>query len=134
MHLRNIIGDQSPARCNPIHHSPLSSVLQAVLPSAHCELIHPTTGQLLQKDTVKDSIKRLTMDTWTCEHSFDAADPSQFQCPQMKNHCSHTCLHPFLLPLTAQSIFPSAAFMTPLPQMPEEYNFSEEMFSLEIYF
>lgn len=57
---RNTAGDQSPGRCGPIHYSPLDSALQPGLHPAHCELAHPTGGQLVHKDAVRYSIKSLT--------------------------------------------------------------------------
>ncbi|KAK4806162.1 hypothetical protein QYF61_001085 [Mycteria americana] len=43
------------------HRGPeLHTVLKPVLHPAHCEPAHPTVGQLVQKDAVRDSIKSLT--------------------------------------------------------------------------
>ena len=58
--LGNTTGDRLLAKCSPIHYNPLSFALQPVLHPAHHKPTHPTVGQLVQKDAVRDSIKTLT--------------------------------------------------------------------------
>lgn len=43
--------------CHAIHYNPFSSALHPVLHQEQRELTHPTAGQLIHRDAVRDSIK-----------------------------------------------------------------------------
>lgn len=58
--LRNTPDDQSPDSCSPSLYNPLSSTLQPVLHPAHHEPSHPTAGQPMWKNAVRESFKSHT--------------------------------------------------------------------------